>query len=223
MFRILADSIRAKTFWVIGVLVAVQSGALTVHAAEPGQQFHGFNLQGYKDDGEKAWEVNGNKADIAGQEIRISDVDAESYGEEKINLTAQTGIIDRTSGNIHLEKDVVITSERGAQMVTESLDWSRNEDLVKTQDSVVITDEGLKVTGTGMQARPGLKTAQIHEDVTVMMDTDPHPEATNTITITCEGPMVIDQAQSLATFEQNVVAVQNDQTLKADRMVIYFD
>lgn len=209
--------------WIAGVAVIAQAGPLTVQASEPGQQFQGFNLQGYNEEGGKAWVVNGNKADIVGREIRISDVDAESYGEQKINLTAQTGLIDQISGNIQLERDVVITSERGAQMMTDSLEWRRQEDLVRTEDPVVITDEGLKVTGTGLEAKPGLKTAQIHEDVMVMMDTDPKPEVTSTVTITCDGPMVIDQAQSLATFEQNVVAVQNDQTLKADRMEIYFD
>lgn len=221
--RTLSDSMRAKVFLIIGILVLAQADTLLSHAGEPGQQFQGFNLQGYKDDGEKAWVVNGDKADIAGSEIRIFNVDAESYDEEKVNLTAQTGIIDQTSGNMHLEKDVVITSERGTQLVTDSLDWNRNKDVVKTKDPVVITDEGLKLTGTGMEAKPGLKTAQIHEDVTVTMDTDPKPEATKTVTITCDGPMVIDQARSLATFEQNVVAVQDDQTLKADRMEIYFD
>lgn len=198
------------------IVICVWAGIL--YAAEPGQQFGGFNLEGYKNNGQKAWVVNGDQADIHGNQIDISNVDAETYGDEKVNLTAKTGMIDQTSGNIHLEKDVVITSETGAQLTTDSLDWHRSEDLVKTKEGVVITDKGMTATGTGMDAHPGLKTAQIHEDVTVTMQTQP-----GTVTITCDGPMSIDQAKSMAVFQDNVVAVQEDQTLTADRMEIYFD
>lgn len=199
-------------------------GAATVAwAGEPGQQFEGFNLQGYTQDGEKSWTVNGDNADILGDKIKISNVAGESYGDEKVNLTAETGTIDQVSGIIHLERDVVITSERGTQLTTDSLDWNRNEDLVKTKDDVLITDKDMTMAGTGMEAHPGMKTAQIDQDVTVTMDTQPDPEVTSTITITSDGPMEIDQNKAYAVFEDNVVAVQADQTLKADRMEIYFD
>lgn len=197
--------------------------AAPARAGEPGQQFEGFNLQGYTHNGEKAWTVNGDNADILGDKIKISNVAGESYGDEKVNLTAETGTIDQASGIIHLEKDVVITSERGTQLTTDSLDWSRNEDLVKTKDDVLITDKDMTMTGKGMEAHPGMKTAQIDRDVTVTMDTEPGPELTSEVTITSDGPMVIDQTKSYAVFEDNVVAVQADQTLKADRMEIFFD
>lgn len=205
------------------LLIVMVGTTEVVWAGEPGQQFEGFNLQGYTKDGGKAWTVNGDNADILGDKIKISNVDAESYGEEKVYLTAENGTIDQKSSTIHLEKDVVITSEGGARMTTDSLDWNRNEDLVKTKDDVRITDKDMTMTGTGMEAHPAMKTAQIDQDVTVTMDTKPGSEVTSTITITSDGPMEIDQNKSYAVFEDNVVAVQADQTLKADRMEIYFD
>ena len=205
------------------LLIVMAGTTAVVWAGEPGQQFEGFNLQGYTKDGEKAWTVNGDNADILGDKIKISNVDAESYGEEKVYLTAETGTIDQKSSTIHLEKDVVITSEKGSRMTTDSLDWNRNEDLVKTKDDVRITDKDMTMTGTGMEAHPAMKTAQIDQDVTVTMDTESSPEVTSTVTITSDGPMEIDQNKSYAVFEDNVVAVQADQTLKADRMEIYFD
>lgn len=205
------------------LLIVMVGTTAVVWAGEPGQQFEGFNLQGYAKDGEKAWTVNGDNADILGDTIKISNVDAESYGEEKVYLTAETGTIDQKSSTIHLEKDVVITSERGTQMTTDSLDWNRNEDLVKTKDDVRITDKDMTMTGKGMEAHPAMKTAQIDQDVTVTMDTESAPEVTSIITITSDGPMEIDQTKSYAVFQDNVVAVQADQTLKADRMEIYFD
>jgi len=95
---------------------------------------------------------------------------------------------------------------------------------VATEDDVTITDERMMATGKGMEAHPGLKTAEIKEDVTVMIETEPGQEnESSTVTITSDGPMIIDQMESFATFEDNVVAVQTDRTLKADRMEIYFD
>lgn len=209
---------------VILLCLVLVSGSSMAFAQEPEQKFQGFNLQGYDKNGETAWDVNGDTANIIGQEIILSNVDANSFGEQKMNLTAKTGVVNQTSGQIHLEKDVVITSEDGKQLTTDTLNWNRNEDLVTTDDDVRITDKRMMATGTGMRARPGLKTARINEDVTVMIDTEPKlNEASKTLTITSDGPMEIDQARSLATFEDNVVAVQEDRTLKADRMEIYFD
>ncbi|MBI5149280.1 MAG: LPS export ABC transporter periplasmic protein LptC [Candidatus Omnitrophica bacterium] len=208
--------------FLIGLGPWISAGPVLAQDAA-GQQFQGFNLQGYSESGEKAWAVNGSKADILGDKIKISDVAAESYGEEKMNLTAESGTINQADGNIHLEKDVIITSQRGTQMTTDSLDWNRTADLVKTKDPVVITDKDMTLTGKGMEAKPGLKTAQIEKNVTATMDTDPEPEVKKTITITSDGPMTMDQSKSYAVFEDNVVAVQEDQTLKADRMEIYFN
>lgn len=218
-----------KSLWGITVRVILIGavmvwGGMRLDAGEPGQRFQGFNLQGYDDSGAKAWNVNGDTADIAGSEIILSNVDANTFGEQKVNLTAKTGTVNQMSGKIHLEEDVVITSEDGKRLRTDSLDWHRDEDLVTTDDDVVITDEGMMATGRGMKARPGLKTAEIREDVTVRIDTESKQEGDRkTVTITSDGPMVIDQARSVATFEDNVVAVQEERTLKADRMEIYFD
>ena len=213
---------KIKIFIIFGLTFLLSAGWLS--AEDPEQKFQGFNLQGYDDSGEKAWNVNGDTADIVGSEIILSNVDANTFGDQKMNVTAKTGTVDQISGKMHLEDDVVVTSEDGKQLMTDSLDWNRMEDLVTTEDDVVITDERMMATGTGMKARPGLKTAEIRKDVTVMIETDPEKkEESQTITITSDGPMIINQAESVAMFEDNVVAVQEDQTLKADRMEVYFD
>lgn len=187
------------------------------------QKFQGFNLQGYTDTGDKAWEVSGDSANIDGSKVKLSNVVAHAYGEEKINLTAETGEIDQTSGNMHLNKDVIIVSERGAQMMTDSLTWERDKDLVSTKDEVQLIDDGMLVTGKGMDAHPGLKNATIKEDVTVRVDTERKGGDPRVVTITSDGPVTIDQGKSFATFEDNVVAIQEGRTLKADRMEVFFD
>ncbi len=201
------------------------------------QQFEGFNLQGYDGEGEKAWNVNGDTADIVGNKVTITNVDADTYGKQKMNLKAGTGEIDQVSGNMHLEDDVVITGEEGAKLITDTLDWHKNEELVTTKDDVVIRDEkkGLTITGTGMDAQLGLSTVQVNEAVTAMIEMEADQEQKemeaekekkaepDIVTITCDGPMVVDRGKSKATFNVNVVAIQKDQTLKSDKMEIYFN
>ncbi|HNV24291.1 MAG TPA: LPS export ABC transporter periplasmic protein LptC [Candidatus Omnitrophota bacterium] len=186
------------------------------------KKFQGFNLQGYTQEGEKSWDVKGESADIVGTQVNLKKVDANAYGEQKVNLTAETGSIDQASGNMRLEKDVVIRSEEGQQLMTNSLDWNKEANEVTTEDNVTITDERITATGKGLKAQPGLKNAQINKDVTVMMNTEAGVSA-KTLTITSDGPMMIDQIKSMAEFHDNVIAIQEDKTLKANRMEIYFD
>jgi LPS export ABC transporter protein LptC/lipopolysaccharide transport protein LptA len=187
------------------------------------QQVEGFNLQGYDNEGEKSWDIVGDSANINGSEITLSNVNANAYGDQQMNVKAERGSINQADGKMRLEKDVIIKNDRGTKLVTDSLDWNRTEDLVSTEDKVVITDEGLLATGRGMSAKPGLKNAQINENVTVRMRTDPKEKESSSVTVTSDGPMMIDQLNNVASFEKNVSAIQGDRNLKADRMEIYFD
>lgn len=211
-----------KKLFLIATILLLSANWL--YAEEPEQKFHGFNLVGFNAEGDKSWEVNGDTADIMGSEIILSNVDANTFGEDTMNVVAKIGIVDQISGKMHLEEDVVITSEDGQKLITDSLDWDRNEDLVTTLDDVLIIGDKMMVTGTGMRAQPGLKLATIHKDVIVIIDTKKkEKEKGKKITITSDGPMVINQLTSIATFDDNVVAFQDDQMLKADHMEIYFD
>ncbi len=192
-------------------------------AQQGAQQFEKFNLQGYTDAGAKSWDVKGDTAQIEGNIVNINHVDANHYGQQQVNLTADKGQLNKDSGNVHLEKDVVITAKEGAVLKTDHLDWDKNKDTVKTDAPVVITNpaQGMTATGVGLTAHPNLQTAQMQEDVKVTVKNE--KTQAQTVTITCDGPMEIDQKKNKATFTTNVVAVETDRTLKADLMEVYFD
>ncbi len=192
------------------------------------QQLEGFNLNGYDDTGKKTWEVNGDKADISEDKIKITNVDANFYGKENGNLTSKNGVINKTSGQVHLQDDVVITADRGTTMKTDSLDWDRNKDLVTTDDPVKITDDQGEVTGKGLTAHPNLKKASIDKDVKAVLNTSSQGASSTDnqkVTITCDGPMQMDQLNFHGTFIDNVVAIEEStgRQLYADRMDIWFD
>jgi len=196
-------------------------------SASATQQLQGFNLNGYDNNGEKAWDVNGTKADVSDANIQITNVDANYYGKAPANLTADHGTIDKTNGNVHLQDNVVITSkDRGTQMTTDTLDWNRNKDLVSTQDPVKIVDDQGVITGDGMQAHPNLKKAKIDKNVKAVVNTTSKEDSDNqVITVTSDGPMQMDQVKMYAVFNIHVVAVEasTGRELHCDKMEIWFD
>ena len=213
--------------------VTSSSGSLTNsdkanNSAAVAQQLQGFNLNGYNDTGQKTWEVNGDKADISDDKIKVSKVDANFYGKENSNLKSDTGTINKVTNQIHLQDNVVITADRGTKMTTDTLDWDRNKDLVTTNDPVKITDSQGVVTGKGLTAHPNLKQAAINKDVKAVINTASNPDNNpdnQTVTITCDGPMQMDQLKFHATFTDNVVAKEEatGRTLYADKMDVWFD
>ena len=213
--------IRKILFFCFSIFVT--ASIIPSYGEDSPQQFEGFNLSGYTNVGEKSWDVKGDTAVFMGSIIAMTNIVAHGYGEQKMNLTAKTGTVDQANGNMHLEKDVVITSDTGAKLTTNSLDWQREKDLVTTNDKVVLVDDKITAVGTGALAHPNLKTAQMNEDVTVKLKTDSPNPAESTVTITCDGPMEVDQAKQQAVFNNNVVAIQEGRQLKADRMELYFD
>ncbi|NLE64678.1 MAG: LPS export ABC transporter periplasmic protein LptC [Elusimicrobia bacterium] len=206
-------------------------GALV--AAEPedaspalAQQIEGFNLVGYGEGGEKAWDVKGDRADIVGDQVALTNVDANSYGEQDMNLKARKGTIDKITGNVDLEQDVVITAQTGAQMKTDTLQWRRDADLVETEDLVTIEDKDMIIVGKGFEAHPSLKEARLKAAVTADIETvPPEGKGKNRIQITCDGPMELDQVRQVAVFRDNVVAIELDsgRKLVSDVMDVRFD
>jgi len=195
-------------------------------SASSSQQLQGFNLNGYNNTGQKTWDVNGSKADISDANIQITNVDANFYGKENGNLKADHGTIDKNNGNVHLQDNVVVTADRGTQMTTDTLNWNRDKDLVTTKDPVKIVDQQGVVTGQGLTAHPNLKKAQINHDVKAVMKTDTQePANSQTIIVTSDGPMQMDQIRMYAVFNIHVIAVEQStgRELHADKMEIWFD
>ncbi len=187
------------------------------------QQFQGFDLAGYGESGQKKWDIKGDSADIQGNTVGLTNINANSYGQEKVNLTAKNGTLDKASGNMHLENDVVVTSETGAQLMTDSLDWHKEKDLVTTDDSVFLSKEGMTATGTGAVVHPTKNAAQINRNVVVNVNTDPKASPAHIVTITSDGPMEVEYAKGQAIFRDNVVAVDGDRKIMGDKVTVLVD
>ncbi len=212
-------------FLFLCLIVLLQPALYAQGAEDMSQQIEGFNLEGYSEDGNKSWDIKGDKADILGNNVAVTNVNANSYGQQDMNLTAKQGTINKETGDVSLQHNVVITAERGSVMKTDTLDWQRNKDLVSTEDPVTIEDKSMRVQGIGMEAHPSLKDATLKSDVMADIQAEGKNNKSNRIQITSDGPMELDQTEMTAVFTVNVVATEplSGRQLKADRMVVLFD
>lgn len=214
---------KKNSFLFITLVFGVLFSSSLSFAQEEGQEIEGFNLVGYGDGGLKSWDLKGTTASIKDNEINISDVDANSYGDENMNVTAQKGHIDKQNGDMRLEKDVVITTETGTKMLTDTLTWQKEKDLITTEDNVTILRESMKAVGKGMKAQPSQSKAQIDKEVVVEYAPTAEGPMGEALVISCDGPMEVDYKAQTAVFNDNVVAVQPGRKLKADKMELSFD
>ncbi len=205
------------------IVLALLNVSLLAWAQDSTQQIDGFSLEGFSKTGERSWNVNGVTADVQDDVIVISDVDANAYGDRTVNITAKTGEYNKMSGNVHLQDDVVVTTDDGGQLKTDELDWNKQTNMIETETHAVITDEGIIAKGKGLKASPDRKVAQLNQDVTVDVETASSKGESETIHITCDGPMEIDQLNNVAVLKDNVVAVRGDQILKAEYVEVHFD
>ncbi len=203
-------------------------GALAAEEAtdtkESAQQIGDFSLIGSGEKGKKAWDLSGKSADIYNDVVKLKEVVGNNYGDkDNINLTADNGNFNKSSGVVHLEKNVVITTSSGAKLTTNSLDWDRKQQIVSTLDKVNLARSDMNLAGVGAKGQTALK--QIVLEKNVRLDIQPADKQTNQkekIVITCDGPLDIDYEKNIAVFNNNVKVEKSDMTIYSDKMQVYF-
>ena len=212
--------------------LAFASSTLAAEPAVNPGTMDNFSLSGVSDKGKKNWDLQGKSADIGAEVIKLQDIESHMYGENStVKLTADKGDFNRQQGQLHLEKDVVITTSSGATLTTDSLDWNKKNQTVSTDDPVNIEKQDIRITGQGARGRTDLNKVNLEKDVRVRIGQQANPvqkdgqartPSQGPITIKCEGPMEVDYQANIAVFNKNVVAKTADCDLQSDVMVIQF-
>ncbi len=179
-----------------------------------------FTLVGHTPTGRKKWEVQGQTADLTGEEIYLSPVTAKSFGDVELHLTAERGRFHKVSQDVYLEGDVVATTSDGARLITDSFDWKGQTETGKTSDWVTITRPGMVVVGLGGVGYPKFKQFRLDREVTVKLQGDPKQGHT---LITCDGPMEVDHSRFKARFWRNVRVRDSKGVIQADRLDVALD
>jgi len=196
----------------------------------PTQQINDFSLSGYEDKGRKSWDISGKSADIFGEVVKLKDITGNLYGaNEDVNLTAKKGDFNKNKGVVYLKDDVVITTSGGAKLTTDSMDWDRNNQLVNTQDKVIINKDNMNIVGIGAHGEPNLNKVALNKDVrvdinpAVPQDSLDELAVKDKVVITCDGPLEVDYSKNIATFNNNVRVERIDLIIYSDKMDIYFN
>jgi len=182
------------------------------------QKIMSFSLEGYRDDGEKKWELNGLCADILSNIIKLDYVTAKAYGEEAtMTLTAKSGIYDKVTQDVHLEENIVGESSDGTRLFTDVLDWNQKTESVTTDALVRIEKENLVSIGKGASGNPDLKEVKLKKDITVELREEPPT------VITCDGPLLVNYERNISTLKNNVKIADERGEIVADEMKVLFD
>jgi LPS export ABC transporter protein LptC len=119
--------------------------------------------------GQKTWELEANSVNqYEAQNIMVlEDVKATFYTKEGriLYLTSKQGKLYQDSKNVDLIGDVVLTSNDGYQLKTQSAFYRHAENIVSTPDPVEIEGEQVHLTGKGMLVNVEAKTVRILSQV----------------------------------------------------------
>ncbi|MDP1890077.1 MAG: LPS export ABC transporter periplasmic protein LptC [Gemmatimonadaceae bacterium] len=198
--------------------------SLAEQAKESDQQIGDFSLSGFGDKGKKAWDLSGKRADIFNEVVKLKEVVGNHYADkESIKLTADSGDFNKSSGVVHLEDNVVITTSGGAKLTTDSLDWDRKQQIVSTLDKVNLQRLDMNLSGVGAVGATALKQVEIGKDVRLEIEPkDKQKDKKEKIVITCDGPLEVDYEKNIAVFNNNVKVEKTDLTIYSDKMQVYF-
>jgi len=202
----------------------VKPDPLAQGAKESDQQIGDFSLSGYGEKGKKSWDLAGQSADIFNEVVKLKKVVGNNYAQnDTINLTADKGDFNKQSGVVHLEDNVVITTTSGTTLTTDTLDWDRKQQIVKTMDKVNLSRQDMNLTGQGAHGQTALKQIMLDKDVRLdIAAVDKQVNQKEKIVITCDGPLDVDYEKNIAIFNNNVKVEKPDMTIYSDRMTVYF-
>ncbi|MCM8757802.1 MAG: LPS export ABC transporter periplasmic protein LptC [Candidatus Omnitrophica bacterium] len=207
----------------IFILILFFCFILNSYAQEPEQNLSDFNLSGLNQDGKKSWEILGKSADIFSNIVKLKEVMAKLYRpDEEIELKAKEAEFDKLNGKLKLKKDVVITTTKGAKLITDSLDWDRTNQSISTKDKVNIESNSIFAYGLGILAKPDLKKINLEKNVFVQINSQKQNNPDDKITITCKGPLEIDYEKNIAVFHNEVKVVHSDIQIYSDELQVYF-
>ncbi|MCM8766217.1 MAG: LPS export ABC transporter periplasmic protein LptC [Candidatus Omnitrophica bacterium] len=179
------------------------------------QRIEDFSLEGFKETGEKQWELEADYADVSEGWVKMEAVRARVLGEEgKIDLKSGKGEYDKEERKIYLSNNVVMETSEGTRLLTDKLAWDIQKEEAITDKEVVVERDNLTVAGKGALALPEIKKVELKENIEV--------KAEPRTLITCKGPLELDYEKNIARFYEEVKVEDEQGELLADRMEVFF-
>ena len=189
---------------------------------EETQKVYFFSFTKYDLKGAKEIEIEGDSANILAETVDLLNVVAKAYAEETpVTITADKGKYDKKINKVHIEQNVVATTQDGTRMTTEQLDIFPETHVLENEVQTVVRKNNINVDGIGARGDTNLKRVQFKKNVTVIVQPDKSSPEDPTV-ITCDGPLEIDYNRNIAYFKNNVISKDRRGTLRSDTMDVYY-
>ncbi len=193
-------------------------------SVQPAHKIYSFSFTKYTPNGEKEIEIEGHSANILARTVELMNVVAKAYAEETpVTITADQGQYDKEKNKVHLQKNVVATTEDGTRLLAEALDIHPSKRMMETDVATQVKKDNIDIEGTGAQGDSRLKKVRFKKNVTVIVQDPEKKNQGKPTTITCDGPLMIDYEQNIAHFKDHVVAQDERGRLTADNMDVYYN
>lgn len=190
---------------------------------KPGHKVYVFSFTKYTPAGDKEIEIEGDSADIFAKTVNLLNVVAKAYAQEvPVTITADKGSYDKARNKVHLNENVIATTEDGTRLLTEELDIHPSDSRMETEVQAEVKKDNINIEGKGAEGDSKLKKVKFKKNVTVVIKDDGGDAEQGPTVITCDGPLDIDYDRNIAYFQNNVVAEDDRGTLIADRMDVYY-
>lgn len=189
---------------------------------EDTQKVYFFSFTKYNPTGQKEIEIEGDSANILAETVDLLNVVAKAYAEETpVTITADKGKYDKKTNMVHINSNVVATTQDGTRMTTEKLDIYPEKHILENDVQTIVRKNNINVDGVGARGDTNLKRVKFKKNVTVIVQPDKNSSEDPTV-ITCDGPLEIDYNKNIAYFKDNVLAKDNRGTLHSDTMDVYY-
>lgn len=201
------------------------------------QKILSFELANYTQDGKKKWILRGDSADVLSEVVNLNKISIETFDDPKITLTAESGAYNKKNREITLYKNVEVFTSDGAILMTEYLKWDGKTNTITTNEPLRMIKGDVIADGVGGLAMPQLKKVILDKEIVVKLSTDVIDDiemsaSTGTegagkkdtrITITCDGPLIIDYEKNIAIFEDNVLVDDTRGRIYSEKMEAFLD
>jgi len=180
------------------------------------QKVNTFTLSNVGDDGESNWQLEGESADIADNDINLTNVLVKSQSKDaNVTMKAKKGLIKKNEDKGEFKDDVVLVYDDGTTMNTDAIDWSFKKQTANAKGPVLVKSGGLETKADGACLKKGVN--EIRLDRNILMKTD-----SGTI-IKCSGPLMLDYKKNIAVFNKDVEITNQKGNMKSKKMVVFFD
>ncbi|MBE7445788.1 MAG: LPS export ABC transporter periplasmic protein LptC [Planctomycetia bacterium] len=120
--------------------------------------------------GAETFLLNDNVYKIVSPEIEVMDSANAESGTQSVLITSESGEMNKTSDEGHLSDNVVVRLDPETQLNTDYLRYLPEKKFVDTDNTVIITREGIKITGQGCEIDLINKKMWIKKDAEMEMD-----------------------------------------------------